>query len=422
MNSSKSSSTRTGEGLFYGWYIVAVMGMSTAASMAMGSLNSGLFINPMGDELGIGRSTFGWAQSARQVASSVTSPTIGKVLDLHGARLLLPVAAAIAGIGLILLSRATEGWQIIALFGLMGLVGLAGPGALVTSVPVVKWFVRKRARAIAFASLGIPVGALVFVPLTQVFIDAWGWRTAWIVLAVLGMGLIIPAALILLRRQPEDIGLLPDGDSEKYLESGEGSLDQPAEISWTLHEARRTFEFWKMVIMFSGVALAVGTLAVHRIPAFVDRGVDPGMVALATALDAVAAGLSTFAMGIIGRRLPVGVLGFAGFGMLAIASVITIYATSFLSVLASMVLFGFGIGGMMFMQNFIWAEFFGRDHLGAIRGFIMPITLIIGGSGAPIAGYVSDSTGSYDPIWWTGVVIMAASAILGLTLRAPVRS
>jgi hypothetical protein len=60
--------------LFYGWVIVAVMAAVGALSMALGSLNFGLFVKPMGDELGIGRAIFGWAQSTRQVASAVTAP------------------------------------------------------------------------------------------------------------------------------------------------------------------------------------------------------------------------------------------------------------------------------------------------------------------------------------------------------------
>lgn len=407
---------------FYGWVIVAVMAVGTSASMAMGSLNFGLFISPMGDELKIGRSTFGWAQTTRQIASAATSPLVGRLLDNHGARVMLPVAALIVGAAMIGLSYITAGWQLVVLFAVMGIVGMGGPGALVTSVPVIKWFEKKRAKAVAFASLGIPVGALVFVPLTQVFIDTWGWRTAWVVLAGLGVGLIVPPALLFLRREPEDIGLLPDGEVpnrqtiELGLRGGSGG-----EVSWTVREAVHNVVFWKLVIVFTGVALALGTIGVHRIPAFMDRGVDPGQIAIATAFDAVAAGISTFAMGNLAHRIPARFLGALGFTFLAAAGVVTIYADTFFLVFTSMAIFGLGIGGMMFMQNFIWADYFGRAHLGAIRGIVLPITLIVGGSGAPIAGYVFDWTGSYDGIWWVGVGIMSAAAVLAATVKAPVR-
>ena len=389
--------------------------------MAMGSLNFGLFIVPMGDELKIGRSTFGWAQTARQMASAVTSPIVGRLLDTYGARILLPVAALIVGAAMVGLSYINSGWQLVALFAVMGLVGMGGPGALVTSVPVAKWFTRNRAKAIAFASVGIPIGALIFVPLTQVFIDAWGWRVAWVVLAGLGAGIIVPPALIFLRRLPEDVGLLPDGDQPSYSSDGPETVSRYVdEISWTTREATRSVAFWQLVVVFTGVALALGTIGVHRIPAFVDRGIDPTQIALATAFDAVAAGVSTFVMGILARRIPARILGAIGFSFLAISSALTIYADTFALVFLSMAIFGLGIGGMMFLQNFIWADYFGRTHLGAIRGIVMPITLIVGGSGAPVAGYVHDISGSYNSIWWVGVGLMTGAVILVATVRAPI--
>ena len=109
------------------------------------------------------------------------------------------------------LSFIGQAWHLVVLFAVMGLVGMSGPGALVTSVPVLKWFVADRGKAIAFMSVGIPVGALLFVPLTQYLIDSVGWGRAWIILAVLGMGVIVPLAAIFVRRQPEDMGLRPDG-------------------------------------------------------------------------------------------------------------------------------------------------------------------------------------------------------------------
>ena len=100
------------EPFFYGWVIVAVMAATGAVSMGMGSLNFGLFIKPMGDELGIGRAAFGWAQTARQGASSATSPLIGWLLDRYGSRVMLPVAALATGGALIGLAYVTSAWHL----------------------------------------------------------------------------------------------------------------------------------------------------------------------------------------------------------------------------------------------------------------------------------------------------------------------
>jgi len=407
-------------GLFYGWVIVAVMAAVGALSMALGSLNFGLFVKPMGDDLGLGRAVFGWAQTTRQIASALTAPAVGALIDRFGARLLLTLAALITGGALICLAFITEGWQLVLLFGIMGIVGMSGPGALVTTVPVAKWFVRRRGRAYSLMSLGIPVGGLIFVPLTQILIDAVGWRMAWILLALMGAGLIIPLVLLFVRRQPEDMGLLPDGDLHPAVAPVPTDKLIPGEYSWTREEAVRSTTFWRLVFVFSVVMLATSSVAVHRIPSFMDRGLDPRIVSYATALDASAAGLSTFAMGMLLHRVPARFVGAGGFLMLALASWLTIVAADHPTMFLAMISFGLGIGVLMLMQNYLWADYFGRRHLGSIRGAVMPVTLLFGGAGAPIAGYVRDFTGTYTPIWLAATALMAVSTLV-LALTPPPR-
>ncbi|MCE2458819.1 MAG: MFS transporter [Dehalococcoidia bacterium] len=413
---------------FYGWVIVAIMGASGAVSMAMGSLNFGLFIKPMGDELGIGRAAFGWAQTARQGAGALSSPIIGPLLDRFGSRAMLPFAALATGLAMIGLANMQYAWHLIVLFAVMGFVGMSGPGALITSVPVLKWFVRDRGRALAYMSLGIPVGALLFVPLTQILIDAVGWRMAWVILAIIGVTVIVPLGAIFLRRQPEDMGMIPDGGPPADDGSADGTVaasmaarSAESEVSWSLHDAVRTTTLWRLVIVFSAVQLASGTVALHRIAAFMDRGLDPTLVSFATAFDAVCAGAATFVFGMLVRRVPARFLGAGGFLMLAAASVMTIWAYNVPIMALSMAVFGLGIGGMMFLQNFIWADYFGRESVGAIRGIVNPINLVVGGLGAPAAGYVRDITGSYDPAWWAGVALMTFGAVLTIMTPPPRR-
>lgn len=413
---------------FYGWVIVGVMAASGAVSMAMGSLNFGLFIKPMGDQLGIGRAAFGWAQTARQGAGALSSPIIGPLLDRFGSRAMLPVSALATGAAMIGLANMSVSWHLIVLFAVMGFAGMSGPGALVTSVPVLKWFVRDRGRALSFMSLGIPIGAILFVPLTQILIDGVGWRNAWVILAAIGVVVIVPLGAIFVRRQPEDIGMLPDGArprSESPQADGAGAPGAPGanapvdEVSWTTRDALRSTTLWRLVIVFSAVQLATGTVALHRIPDFLDRGLDATLVSYATAFDAVCAGASTFAFGMLVSRVPARFLGGLGFSFLAAASVLTIYADNVPIMALSMAIFGLGIGGMMFLNNFIWADYFGRENVGAIRGVVNPINLVVGGLGAPVAGYIYDFTGTYEAAWWVGVALMTFGAILTVMTGPP---
>ncbi|MBI4202519.1 MAG: MFS transporter [Chloroflexi bacterium] len=410
--------------LYYGWVMVAVMSAISTLSMALATLNFGLFIKPMGDELGIGRAVFGWSQTARMGMGALTSPLVGRLIDKAGSRLLLPVAAFIAAGAMIAMASINTQWQMVALFAVMGLIALGGPN-LATTVPIAKWFVRQRGRALAIVSAGAFAGGVIFVPVTEVFITELGWRQAWVALALIGGGLIIPLALIFVRRQPEDMGLAPDGASVQQGVAGEPSQTRAAtpqfieEASWTLAEARRSPIFWRVTIVFAIAMFATGTAGLHRIPDFVDRGLDPGLVALATSLDAAAGGVSTFTMGFVAERIPARVLAALTFGVLTIALALTIIADTPALLFLAMSSFGVGIGGMMLLQNYLWAEYFGRAHLGSIRGFVMPVLLLFSGVSAPLAGYVRDAFGSYNSIWWVSVALMALAAITILFTPKP---
>ena len=402
--------------VYYGWVIVFVMAVSSAVSMGMGSLNFGLYIKPMGEDLSIGRAAFGWASTARGASGAITGPVIGRLLDKYGARWLLAVSVIVAGMCMFGLAKVQTELHLIAAFAVMGLIGMNGPGSLVTSVPITKWFIRDRGKALAFSAVGISVGAVVFVPLTQIFIDKYNWQGAWIILAVICMSVVTPLSILFVRKEPEDVGLVPDGILENSDDNPDEILD---EYSWTLSQALRTSSMWTLTLAFSLLSLAILTLALHRIPAFMDRGLDAGLVSIATAFDAVCAGAASFGAGMLVKKIQSKIIGTMGFLFLAVASVMTIYADDFWLMFWSMALFGLGIGTNMFTQSYIWAEYFGRDNLGSIRGFVMPINLFIGGMGAPAAGYVLDQTGSYDPAWWAGVVLMLFAAAVFALSRNP---
>ena len=404
--------------IFYGWVIVFAATVISGMTMAMAGFNFGFFIKPMGDDLGISRQTFGWAISIRQVAAASTMFWAGSLIDRRGARSTLLFAAVATCVCMVGLSYTEDGFQLLVLFVVMGALGMVGPGALAVSVPVAKWFVIKRGKAMAFWAVGTPVGAIIFVPVTQQLIEAFGWRDAWLILAAVSFAVVVPLAL-LVRRQPEDMGLLPDG-----LNAGQraATIDHPAhsEASWTVREAIRNVAFWRLVAVFSLVQLGMSSVGLHRIPHFTDQGISPRLVSFATSSDAAGAALSTFAMGMLIQRFPSRYVGAAGFSVLGLAVFLTIVADNVPMMFVAMITFGLGAGGMILLQNFLWAAYFGRAHVGAIRGAALPMTLVFSAAGPPVAGAVQDATGSYNPVWWVGMALMFTGALI-LFLTPPPR-
>ena len=241
---------------FYGWVIVATLFLVNFGTMATGTLNFGLFVIPMGEDLDMSRGFIGWSQTTRMVAGGISGFFLGRLLDRHGGRLLIVVASITTGACMVGLFFVQNSWQFLGLFTVMGLIGLSAPGGLLTSVPVAKWFVRQRGRALAMATMGLGMGGIAFMPITQILIDGVGWRSAWLILALVSVTLTAPLALIFLRKQPEDMGLLPDGRAHVNPKLQRG---QPREeIQWTAAQAMRTRTFWRLILFFGLLGLAAG--------------------------------------------------------------------------------------------------------------------------------------------------------------------
>ncbi|MCX6022149.1 MAG: MFS transporter, partial [Chloroflexi bacterium] len=193
-----------------------------------------------------------------------------------GSRALMVGGAVLAGVSLIALAFISEPWHFYALRGVVFPLGVTGMSGIVATTAVANWFVRQRGSAIAAASLGLSVANIVFPPLATALIQNAGWRADWAALGVLVMLLVVPAAALLMKRRPEDLGLLPDGDLPGQppppATGARTARSAAAEVSFTRAEAVRTRALWLIVGSFTLANMGLSAMAVHLIPYFKSRG------------------------------------------------------------------------------------------------------------------------------------------------------
>ncbi len=411
--------------LFYGWVIVATMFVINFVTMATGTLNFGLFVLPMGDALNMSRSQFGWAQTTRGLAAGLSSFVIGRLVDRYGPRVLIVATAVIIGVCLLGIGRVNSYWQFMLLFGIIGITGLTAPNSLITSVPVAKWFLRRRGRALAMATAGLGLGGVALVPITQVLIDHLGWRGAWMVLAITFMAVAIPLAALFLRRQPEDMGLTVDGDPVEYIPDSPASPRRPdapdPEATWTVSEALGTSTFWKLMLVFGLAGVAQGGASFHRIPYWIERGFDAQLVSFSFSADAGGAALMALITGLLVERFPVRFVAMASYLGFVLAIGLMLVGSNEFYMFGSTITFGISVGAGMIVHSYIFAAYYGRAFLGAIRGIVLPIVLLTAGVGSPLVGYMRDSTDSYISSWWMILALYLASAAIMATIGPPMR-
>ena len=393
------------------------------ASMAASGQIGGVFLRPMTDELGWSSAEYALGGSAAFVFGGAAGFVIGPLVDRHGPRPLMLVGMVSYAGALFLMSRQQELWQFILLSMLTGGAGVSLVGPLVVNVTLSKWFVRRRGWAIALGSIGISLSGLITpVTMTQV-VDSIGWRDGYVVLAVTMVVLLLPVALVM-RRSPEDYGMLPDGDDPTDADHEENTRAavRDAADSYTRTEALRTSGLWLLTLGFGLNLTAMSAILVHGIPFMTDAGFTRTEASLALAINGLGNLLSKFVWGwslqrFEARHLSTGAFlsSAAGVGLMLVATATESLPVLFIGFFA----WGFGFGGTLPLGEFLWGEYFGRRHLGAVRSVGVPFTIIFGSAGPILVGLYFDTAGAYDGAFVALAAVYVAGGATIFSSRRP---
>ena len=415
-------------GLFYGWAIVAVGWSANMVTSTMNPVVFSVFIDPMRNDLDLELSDMAWAISARMLATGLVSPFLGGLIDKYGARWLGLFGGLLSGALLIALYFASNIWVIYLLFAVSGLSGFGSfGGQLLTIVPVANWFVVKRGRATAIAATGMGAGTTLGVPIALLLINTVGWRWAWAIFGLAIWLVIIPGYGILMRRKPEDLGMLPDGKSVPESGMGlpnpqakNGVIEDPIEQNWTLGQAVRTPVLWFILVTITIHMFATAGVLFLRVPYWNDIGISAQAIAFGVALDPFTVIFSIMIFGFLAERYPIRVIGAIGgvwraFSMIPLA----LMSNNTSQVFIHNITWGIGSGAFGTAQNLIVPAYYGRLAQGAIRGISLPIMIIAGALGAPVTAYLVDSGIGLGLIWKASLVMMFVAGLMFLFLKPP---
>jgi MFS family permease len=291
---------------YYGWLIVSVAFVTMAIAVTARTSFS-LLLPPLIDEFGWDRGLVAGAFSFGFLVSAVLSPTIGRIMDSHGPRVIIGSGVCLMSAGLFMAPWIARPWQLYATLGV-----LVGGGAnLMTytahSLFLPNWFVRRRGLAIGIAFSGAGVGAIVLLPWLQTIIGRDGWRASCTATGVLVV-LVIGPLTMLVRRRPEDIGLLPDGSTDAAGTNGGRRLAKVvdpawAAIEWTLARAIRTGRFWWIALAYFCALFAWYAVQVHQTKYLIEAGFTPLAAAWSLGIVSIVAIPGQIGLGALSDRV-----------------------------------------------------------------------------------------------------------------------
>src|SRR5688572_26935914 len=417
--------------LFYGWTIVAVGFLSHVACAFHMSSTLSVFLKPLTEDLAVSRGLFSLLRSGEILIGAAMAPLVGPLVDRYGGRWLMAGGAFVASVGFILLSQASAFWQFLFLRWIFVTAGGVFMCPMVVSVTISRWFVLRRGRAIAIASLGQGLSK-VFIPVVTASLFVWlGWRWTWSIFGIATLALVLIPALIFMRRSPEDMGLKPDGLGKPIETSDARTFKSPAtlqrqraadEVVWTWKEVLRTHTFWIICFIYGMANVGVAGLNLHVFAYVTDIGFEAIVAATVMSIIAATQLGSTLFWGVVGERLEIRKSSMIMFLIQAVGLGLAIATQQLASVYVGFSLYGIGLGGSWVLQELIWATYYGRMSLGMVRGLGVLVTHAFGAAGAPFFGFVHDATGSYTSSFVMFVAALVVSAFLTLWVRAPQKS
>lgn len=410
--------------IFYGWIVTACA--FTVLFLTYGVQYSfGIFVPAMVDDLGWQHASLGGAFSFYTVVYTSFSLLAGRLTDSLGPRRVVGLGAILLGIGVMATSQVTSQWQLFFWYGIVAALGMS-TAYIPCNMTVVRWFLRRRGLALGLASSGASCGILVVPMLASLLIDKYDWRVG---LFALGAGLFVIASVAarFMVRDPEQLGLLPDGEDRASLSPERATattdLIEPAiQVSgWTLREASSTLSFWIFLAAFAITMFTVTVPFVHVASFARDIGLSDLRGAMTISIIGLFALAGSVSLGALSDRVGRKATIVIGLVSQVVAFVLFLNAGSMTALYLGAAAFGFFYGSFATLFPALVGDLFGPAHAGTIGGFIFGAGGLLGGWGPAIAGYLRDVHGDYHLVFLSCIVAAVCGLLLFTLLPRPRR-
>lgn len=383
---------------FYGWRIVTALAVTETVSWGVLYYAFAVFQVPMRAELGFTTAQTAGAFSLAVLVTGLAAVPVGRWLDRHGARGLMTVGSVSAVLLVVAWSRVHTLLGLYAVFAGVGLVSAAVLYEPAFAV-VLRWFAAGRAQALLALTVAAGFASTIFLPASDALIQAVGWRDALLVLAgVLAATTVLPHALVL-RRDPADLGLHPDGGAAPPAQPSATADRSSGGLRRTARWALRDPLFGWLTLGFAANTFAVVVVAVHLVPLLREHGHGGTFAAVAAGAVGALSVTGRLVVTSAARRFTAAAVTAVAFAVQAAAvGVLLVAGSSVVGAVLFVLLFGLGFGVGTIARPSLLADAYGTGSyatLAALGGVASTAAKVIG----PVAaGLAVTATGSWTPV------------------------
>ena len=401
---------RKGRRVFHGWRIVGVLAVTETVSWGILYYAFAVFQVPMAADLGFTSAELGGAFSVAVLLTGVASVPVGRWLDARGPRGLMTAGALVCAVLVLAWSRVHT---VAGLYLVMAGIGLARACVLYEPAfaVVVRWFHVRRSAALLAVTVVAGFASTVALPTSSALIAALGWRDALLVLAVVLAVVTAGPHWLVLRTEPADLGLHPDGAATPPDRPAGTAEPQRPGLRATAAWAARQPELRWYAAGFAAQATAVIVVAVHLVPFLLEQGQSAGFAAAATgALGALSVSGRLVLTGMARRRSAAAVTAAMFLVQGAGVVVLLLAGDSVLGAVAFVALFGLGFGAGTIARPVLLASSHGVARYASLAGLMALLITLATTAGPLLAGLARTAYGSYEPVLVAVLGLCAAGA------------
>jgi MFS family permease len=405
---------------FYGWVMLGIGLVGIVATSPGQTFTVSVFNPSFREALNLSHTQLTGAYLWGTLIASLPQPYIGTLMDRFGIRRAMFGIVILFTLACLFIAQVQS---LVMLFFAFLMIRMFGQGALslASNNTIAMWFQKKLGTVSGVISIG-SAAAFAFIPrMVLAAIEQNGWRTTYMLLG--GIVFIVMMVLIVLffYNKPADVGQFLDGVSAKQEEdeAQEKALRSTDLPSFTLKEAKQTKSYWIALFATAAWSMIVTAILFNLFPLFEASGLSAQDAAATTTFFGIALAVSQLFGGMLADRirlryLAVGSVGFLIVGLLALlnlssTAVGTVYA----------ICFGVGQGLLGALGSTIWVRYYGRDHIGKIRGSISRFTNASSSAGPFIMGFTFDQFGSYQASLTIFIAVLAPLLIAAFWIRPP---
>jgi MFS family permease len=403
---------------YYGWRVLLVAAAAMVGTLPGRTQGLGLVTEPLLADFHLDRITYAELNLWATLIGSAGAIGVGHLIDRFGSRAILTAVSLL--LGAVVVAMGLTG-SLVGLVVALTLTRALGQSALsVVSLAIVgQWFVRRIDRAMAIYSIVMSVGFMVAFPAVGSIVRSSGWRAAWIAIGIALLAVLAPLGWIVVRRNPEQLGLLPDGERTAPAADTATADVHDRMIGYSWQAALLTPVFWVFAIGAALYGLVASGIGLFNESILAEHGFGPAVYYQTLVVTALTALAGNFVGGWLATKMPLARLMAASLFILALGVAALPQVTSVLHVMSWAVVMGLGGGLVMVLFFSVWGRVFGRRQLGRIQGVAQAMTVLASAVGPLLLAWCVTWTGSYAAMFRLLAGIIGLVGVSALIVSMP---